>query len=242
MTPMALLEVSGLRKDFGGLRAVSDLSFELRQGEILGLIGPNGAGKTTVFNLITGFIPPTAGEVRLEGDSLVRLKPSAVVKKGIARTFQIVKPFRNLSVLENVTLAAFLHEPSRPRAEMEAMAMLARMQLSDKSGANAAELTLSEQKRLEIARALATKPKILFLDEPMGGLNPTEVEGACALVQQIRRDGITIILVEHHMRAIMAISDRVIVIHHGVKIADGTPQDVVRDNDVIIAYLGERAA
>ncbi|MGA7388330.1 MAG: ABC transporter ATP-binding protein [Pseudolabrys sp.] len=239
---MALLEVSGLRKDFGGLRAVSDLSFELRQGEILGLIGPNGAGKTTVFNLITGFIPPTAGEVRLEGDSLVRLKPSAVVKKGIARTFQIVKPFRNLSVLENVTLAAFLHEPSRPRAEMEAMAMLARMQLSDKSGANAAELTLSEQKRLEIARALATKPKILFLDEPMGGLNPTEVEGACALVQQIRRDGITIILVEHHMRAIMAISDRVIVIHHGVKIADGTPQDVVRDNDVIIAYLGERAA
>ena len=239
---MALLEVSGLRKDFGGLRAVSDLSFELRQGEILGLIGPNGAGKTTVFNLITGFIPPTAGEVRLEGDSLVRLKPSAVVKKGIARTFQIVKPFRNLSVLENVTLAAFLHEPSRPRAEMEAMAMLARMQLSDKSGANAAELTLSEQKRLEIARALATKPKILFLDEPMGGLNPTEVEGACALVQQIRRDGITIILVEHHMRAIMAISDRVIVIHHGVKIADGTPQDVVRDNDVIIAYLGEPAA
>jgi branched-chain amino acid transport system ATP-binding protein len=239
---MALLEVSGLRKDFGGLRAVSDLSFELRQGEILGLIGPNGAGKTTVFNLITGFIPPTAGEVWLEGDSLVRLKPSAVVKKGIARTFQIVKPFRNLSVLENVTLAAFLHEPSRPRAEVEAMAMLARMQLSDKSGANAAELTLSEQKRLEIARALATKPKILFLDEPMGGLNPTEVEGACALVQQIRRDGITIILVEHHMRAIMAISDRVIVIHHGVKIADGRPQDVVRDNDVIIAYLGERAA
>ena len=231
-----------MRKDFGGLRAVSDLSFELRQGEILGLIGPNGAGKTTVFNLITGFIPPTAGEVRLEGDSLVRLKPSAVVKRGIARTFQIVKPFRKLSVLENVTLAAFLHEPSRPRAEMEAMAMLARMQLSDKSGANAADLTLSEQKRLEIARALATRPKILFLDEPMGGLNPTEVEGACALVQQIRRDGITVILVEHHMRAIMKISDRVIVLHHGVKIADGTPQDVVRDNDVIIAYLGERAA
>jgi branched-chain amino acid transport system ATP-binding protein len=239
---MALLEVSGLRKDFGGLRAVSDLSFELRQGEILGLIGPNGAGKTTVFNLITGFIRPTAGEIRLEGDSLVGLKPSAVVKKGIARTFQIVKPFRNLSVLENVTLAAFLHEPSRPRAEAEAKAMLARVQLSDRSFANAAELTLGEQKRLEIARALATKPKILFLDEPMGGLNPTEVEGACALVQQIRRDGITIILVEHHMKAIMAISDRVIVIHHGVKIADGTPQDVVRDRDVIKAYLGERAA
>jgi branched-chain amino acid transport system ATP-binding protein len=242
VTPMALLEVSGLRKDFGGLRAVSDLSFELRQGEILGLIGPNGAGKTTVFNLITGFIPPTTGEVRFEGDTLVGLKPSAVVKKGIARTFQIVKPFRNLSVLENVTLAAFLHEPSRPRAEIEAMAILARVQLSDKSGANAAELTLSEQKRLEIARALATKPKILFLDEPMGGLNPTEVEGACALVKQIRQNGITIILVEHHMKAIMAISDRLIVIHHGVKIADGTPQDVVRNRDVIIAYLGERAA
>jgi branched-chain amino acid transport system ATP-binding protein len=239
---MALLEVSGLTKVFGGLRAVSDLSFELRQGEILGLIGPNGAGKTTVFNLITGFIAPVAGEVLLEGDRLVGLKPHAVVKKGIARTFQVVKPFRNLTVLENVTLAAFLHERSRPRAEARAEQILGRVQLSARSGAAAADLALGEQKRLEIARALATDPKILFLDEPMGGLNPTEVERACELVHQIRQDGVTVILVEHHMRAIMRISDRIVVLHHGEKIADGTPQDVVQSRDVIIAYLGERAA
>jgi branched-chain amino acid transport system ATP-binding protein len=239
---MALLEVFDLRKDFGGLRAVSDLSFQLQQGEILGLIGPNGAGKTTAFNLITGFIPPSSGRVLLEGQNIVGLKPYAVVKKGIARTFQIVKPFRNLSVLENVTLAAFLHEPRRAKAERKAMATLERVALADKSAANAADLTLSEQKRLEIARALATDPKILFLDEPMGGLSPTEVEGACALVQRIRQDGITIILVEHHMKAIMQISDRVVVLNYGVKIADGTPQEVVRNRDVIAAYLGEQAA
>ena len=239
---MALLEVSGLSKVFGGLRAVSGLSFELRHGEILGLIGPNGAGKTTVFNLITGFIAPVAGEVLLEGDSLVGLKPHAVVKKGIARTFQVVKPFRNLTVLENVTLAAFLHERSRPRAEARAERILDRVQLSARSGAAAADLALGEQKRLEIARALATDPKILFLDEPMGGLNPTEVERACELVHQIRQDGVTVILVEHHMRAIMRISDRIVVLHHGEKIADGAPQDVVQSRDVIIAYLGERAA
>ena len=239
---MALLEVSGLSKVFGGLRAVSGLSFELRQGEILGLIGPNGAGKTTVFNLITGFIAPVAGEVLLEGHSLVGLKPHAVVKKGIARTFQVVKPFRNLTVLENVTLAAFLHERSRPRAEARAEQILDRVQLSARSGAAAADLALGEQKRLEIARALATDPKILFLDEPMGGLNPTEVERACELVHQIRQDGVTVILVEHHMRAIMRISDRIVVLHHGEKIADGAPQDVVQSRDVIVAYLGERAA
>jgi branched-chain amino acid transport system ATP-binding protein len=239
---MALLEVTSLRKYFGGLRAVSDISFELRSSEILGLIGPNGAGKTTVFNLITGFLPASAGTVLLEGKSILGLKPSAVVKKGIARTFQVVKPFKNLPVLENVTLAAFLHEPRRPRAEEKAMATLERVQLAAKSASNAGDLTLAEQKRLEIARALATDPKILFLDEPMGGLNPTEVEGACALVRRIRRDGVTVILVEHHMKAIMAISDRVIVLNYGVKIADGAPQDVVRNRDVISAYLGERAA
>jgi len=239
---MALLEVCRLRRDFGGLHAVSDLSFELQSGEILGLIGPNGAGKTTVFNLITGFIPPTEGQVLLEGESLVGLRPYAIVKKGIARTFQIVKPFRNLSVLENVTLATFLHEPTRSKAEAKALTTLGRVALAEKHFMNASELTLGEQKRLEIARALATDPKILFLDEPMGGLNPTEVEGACALVQQIRQDGITVILVEHHMKAIMTISDRVVVLNYGVKIADGAPQDVVRNRDVISAYLGEEGS
>jgi branched-chain amino acid transport system ATP-binding protein len=238
---MALLEVDRLSKVFGGLRAVADLSFALHRGEVLGLIGPNGAGKTTVFNLITGFLVPTGGKIALEGASLVGLKPHAVVKRGIARTFQVVKPFRQLTALENVTLAAFLHERFRPAAEARAREVLARVQLSAKSGASAADLTLSEQKRLEIARALATDPKILFLDEPMGGLNPTEVEAACELVRDIRDRGVTIILVEHHMRAIMRISDRIIVLHHGEKIADAVPQAVVQDRNVIAAYLGERA-
>jgi branched-chain amino acid transport system ATP-binding protein len=242
MNAAPLLQVSGLSKDFGGLRAVSDMSFELRKGEILGLIGPNGAGKTTAFNLMTGFIPATSGTVILEKRSILGLKPSAIVRRGIARTFQVVKPFRNLSVLENVTLAAFLHESRRPQAEQKARRTLERVKLAHKSDSNAGDLTLGEQKYLEIARALATDPKILFLDEPMGGLNPTEVESACNLVQQIRNDGITIILVEHHMKAIMKISDRILVLHHGVKIADGTPQDIVRNRDVIAAYLGEQAA
>lgn len=239
---MSLLEVTNLTKDFGGLRAVAGLSFDLNAGEILGLIGPNGAGKTTAFNLMAGFIPPTSGQVRLEGRSVVGLKPHAVVKRGIARTFQIVKPFRNLPVLENVTLAAFLHEPRRAGAEVAAKRTLEIVGLSGQMGRNASDLTLGEQKRLEIARALATRPKILFLDEPMGGLNPTEIDEACELVRKIRDQGVTIMLVEHHMKAIMRISDRVIVLHHGVKIGDASPREIVKNRDVITAYLGEGAA
>ncbi len=239
---MSLLKVTNLTKDFGGLRAVAGLSFELNAGEILGLIGPNGAGKTTAFNLIAGFIPPTTGEVFLGGENIVGLKPHAVVKRGIARTFQIVKPFRNLPVLENVTLAAFLHEPGRAQAEAAARRMLEVVGLSGQAGRNASDLTLGEQKRLEIARALATRPRIVLLDEPMGGLNPTEIDEACQLVLKIRGQGVSIVLVEHHMKAIMRISDRVIVLHHGVKIGDGPPAEIVQNRDVVKAYLGEGAA
>ena len=239
---MALLQVENLTKDFGGLRAVSALSFNLEKGEILGLIGPNGAGKTTAFNLMAGFIAPTSGVVRLDGENIVGLKPHAVVRRGIARTFQIVKPFRKLSCLENVTLATFLHEANRAKAEAEALRILDIVDMADRRGRHAADLTLGEQKRLEIARALGTRPKILFLDEPMGGLNPTELENACLLVQRIRDGGVTVILVEHHMKAIMRISDRVVVLNHGVRIADGTPLDIVQNRDVVTAYLGEGRA
>jgi branched-chain amino acid transport system ATP-binding protein len=238
---MTLLRVAHLSKDFGGLRAVSDLSFDLMQGELLGLIGPNGAGKTTAFNLMAGFIAPSTGEVELSGENIVGLKPHAVVRRGIARTFQVVKPFRKLAVLENVTLAAFLHEANRTKAEAHAARVLEMVNLSSKQASFASDLTLAEQKRLEIARALATRPKILFLDEPLGGLNPTEIEHACDLVRRIRGTGVTVILVEHHMKAIMRTADRVIVLHHGVKIADAAPQEIVQHAEVIKAYLGERA-
>ena len=237
---MALLTVKGLTKYFGGLRAVHDLSFEVQPGEILGLIGPNGAGKTTAFNLIAGFIHPTRGEILLDGESIAGMKPYAVTRKGIARTFQIVKPFRKLSVLENVTLAAFLRFPLRGEAESKARQVLEKMGLGSKISALAVDLTLSEQKRLEIARALATQPKLLLLDEPMGGLNATEIEQASILVRDICKEGVTIIWVEHVLRAIMNSSNRVVVINQGEKIADAPPEQIVENPDVIAAYLGTK--
>lgn len=237
---MSLLTINGLTKFFGGLRAVSDLSFEIKGGEILGLIGPNGAGKTTVFNLIAGFIPPSDGEILFNGENINGLKPYAITRKGIARTFQIVKPFKKLTVLENVTLAAFLRLPARRDAESEAGKILEKVGLRPKSSAQAVDLTLSEQKRLEIARALATAPKLLLLDEPMGGLNPTEIDQASKLVKDICRDGVTIIWVEHVLKAIMNVSDRVVVINYGKKIGEGSPAQVVENPEVIAAYLGTK--
>ena len=239
---MALLEVEGLSRSFGGLRAVGDLSFTVEQGEILGLIGPNGAGKTTVFNLITGFVKPSAGRIRLDGRSVLGLRPHAVTRRGIARTFQIVKPFPGLTVKENVTLAAFLRHPARRDAEAAALVVLDRLGLAHRAGDLASQLTLMDQKRLELAKALATGPRLLLLDEPMGGLNPSELEVATGMVEGIRRAGGTVILVEHVMKAIMRISDRVVVMNQGEKIAEGPPAQVVREPAVLAAYFGRRRA
>jgi branched-chain amino acid transport system ATP-binding protein len=239
---MALLEVSGLTRFFGGLRAVGNLSFEVAGGEILGLIGPNGAGKTTVFNLVTGFVRPSSGEVRLEGRSVLGLRPHAVARRGMARTFQIVKPFPNLSVRENVALAAFLRHPSRRDAEAAAERVLERVELGHRAEALASQLNLMDQKRLEMAKALATGPRVVLLDEPMGGLTPSEVDVASGIVRRIRDGGVTVVLVEHVMKAIMRISDRVVVMHHGEKIAEGPPAAVVEDPAVIAAYFGKRVA
>ena len=236
---MPFLQLTGVTKTFGGLTAVDSVDLDIGEHEIVGLIGPNGAGKTTLFNVIAGVYGPNGGDILFEGRSLLGLKPYRISKLGLTRTFQLVKPFGGLSALENVMVGSFHHTKDRVDARKDAEKILEFMEMGHLRDKKAKALTISDRKHLEIARALATKPKILLLDEPMGGMNPSEVSEMMAQVQKIREGGITIFIIEHVMKAIMAISDRVAVLHHGAKIAEGTPQEVASKQEVITAYLGE---
>ncbi len=239
---MHLLEGEKVTKYFGGLAAVSDVDFYIDEGEILGLIGPNGAGKTTLFNLISAALEPKPGIIKFKDKKINGLKPYQICRLGIARTFQTVKVFGNMPVMENVRVGS-LFGPfkglSTAEATKVATELLEFVGLSDVAFTPARDLTLAHQKRLEVARALATKPTLLLLDELMAGLNQTELLEAMELIRQIQKRGITIIMIEHVMKAIMGICDRIIVLHHGKKIADGTPQEVANSKTVIEVYLGE---
>lgn len=236
---MTLLGVTGLSKRFGGLQAVGGLDLSVSQGEMLGMIGPNGAGKTTVFNLLTGFLAPDAGEIRFSGHDIHGLRPHEICRLGLARTFQIVRPFPQLSVVDNVRIASFGRHPSMRDALDAARAVVERVGLSPRAGDLAAGLTLADRKRLELARALATEPSLLLLDEVMAGLNVTEIDAMVRLIGAINAGGVSVLLIEHNMRAVMSLSHRIVVLSFGEKIAEGTPRAVAADRRVIEAYLGE---
>ena len=238
---MPVLEGERVTKHFGGLAAVASIDFHINQKEIVGLIGPNGAGKTTLFNLISGAFTPTSGVIRFKGEDITGLKPYKICKRRIARTFQSVKIFPDMTVFENVLLGS-LFSTSKDTihdAKIEAMELLYFVELSPKGGSPAKDLTMANQKRLEIARALATKPELILLDEVMAGLTPTEVTQVIELIKRVQSKGITVFMIEHVMKAIMDISDRIIVLHHGEKIAEGTPKEIVTNQKVIEVYLGK---
>lgn len=239
---MALLEVNGITKHFRGLRAVGNVSFTVEEASVVAMIGPNGAGKTTCFNLIAGVFKPDSGNVRLGGREITGLRPHEICRAGVGRTFQVVKPFPQMSVLDNVMVGALNAHRHVRDAERRATELLALLHLDGKAELQAAHLTLPERKRLEVARAMATGPRLLLLDEVMAGLRPTEVDEMVGMFRRINREtGLTILVIEHVMRAVMALAANVVVLHHGEKICQGAPEAVVRDPGVLECYLGEAA-
>ena len=242
MTDAAFFSVRGVVKRFDGLVAVDDVSFDVRRGEIVSIIGPNGAGKTTLFNLLTGQLRPNAGEVSLNGQMINGLRPDERARLGLGRTFQIAKPLAALTALENAMVGAFLHHPGLRTAEEKARAVLDEVGLSARAHLRAAELTLSERRRLEVARALALEPHIILLDEVMAGLNPSEVGEAITLFRRLNQGGLTFLIIEHNLKVVRAFSERVIVLDHGAKIAEGNADQILNTPEVVRAYLGRRRA
>jgi branched-chain amino acid transport system ATP-binding protein len=239
----ARLDLDGVGKSFRGLRAVHDVSFSVPAGAIHALIGPNGAGKTTIFNMIAGVYAPDGGAVRLDGRTISGMRPDRVCDAGVGRTFQLVKPFKGLSVLENVTVGALHRTADLARARDSADAILSRLGLFERRHQLAESLTLPDRKRLEVARALATEPKLLLLDEVMAGLRPTEVDVMVGFLRELNgKTGLTILLIEHVMRAVMALAAEIVVVSYGEKIAEGTPQEIARHQAVLDVYLGEPEA
>jgi branched-chain amino acid transport system ATP-binding protein len=234
-----MLTLEHVTKRFGGLTAVRDVSFEVRQGDLLGIIGPNGAGKTTLFNVISGYYRPEEGRIQLDGSDVTGLAPHLICRRGLTRTFQIVKPFGNLSVLENVTIGALTRLARVREARAEAERVIETCGLASYAPAHAKGLPIGLRKRLEVARALATRPRLLLLDEVMSGINPTELAGMIELIRSLHADGLTLIVIEHVMAAMMRLAQRIVVLHHGERIAEGTPVEIASDRRVIDAYLGD---
>jgi len=236
---MSLLQIRNVSKLFGGLAALTNVSYDVKQGEILGLIGPNGAGKTTLFNVVNGFYPPSGGEVFFKGEKISRLKPHQICKLGIARTFQVVRPLQRMTTLDNVIASAFLRAKDKAEAAEMALENLRFTGLYEDRLVVSKSLPLGKRKKLEITRALATKPEMLLLDESFAGLNPSEQNELIEIIHKVRGKGITIMVIEHHMKVIMSISDRIVVLNYGEKIAEGTPKVIGSNPLVIEAYLGE---